>query len=121
MQLLVSIYTALWTLLFIIPGIIKGISYAMSYFVLIDNPEFTATQAIAESQRLMNGHKADYFMLQLSFSGWILLSILTCGIGFIFLVPYMETTNAHFYQTLKEETFFKTNPINFENNNLNQF
>jgi len=103
MQLLISIYTFLWSLLFIIPGIIKGIAYSMSYYILIDNPNLTASQAITESERMMNGHKADYFVLQLSFIGWILLSILTCCVGFIFLTPYMETAKAHFYQNLKAQ------------------
>jgi len=71
--------------------------------ILIDNPNLTASQAITESERMMNGHKADYFVLQLSFIGWILLSILTCCVGFLFLAPYMETARAHFYQNLKAQ------------------
>jgi len=102
-QLLISIYTFLWSLLFIIPGIIKGIAYSMSYYILIDNPNLTASQAIAESERMMDGHKADFFVLELSFIGWAFLSIFTCCIGFIFLTPYMETAKAHFYQNLKAQ------------------
>lgn len=97
----VFIFTYLWTLLFIIPGIIKSYSYSMSYFVMADNPEMTAKQAMQESMRLMQGHKMELFILQMSFIGWILLSCMTLGILFVYVVPYMETATANFYRELK--------------------
>lgn len=75
MNLLVAIYTFLWTLLFIIPGIIKSFSYAMTPFILAENPEMTANQAITKSRHLMDGNKWRLFCLGFSFIGWGLLCI----------------------------------------------
>lgn len=99
--LLQSIYTILWSLLLIIPGIIKGYSYSMTYFVLKDNPTIGYDAAICESMRLMKGHKMQLFLLDLSMIGWAILSILTLGIGFLFLLPYNNTAHAAFYEDLK--------------------
>lgn len=101
--LLVGVYTFLWTMLFIIPGFIKGYSYAMTYFVYRDNQEMGCDAAIEESMRLMDGHKMDLFILDLSFLGWLLLSILSLGIGLLWLVPYMQSAHAHFYEDLVRE------------------
>ena len=101
--LLVFIYTFLWTLLLIIPGIIKALSYSMTPFIMKDDPAISGNAAIEKSMRMMDGHKMDLFWLYLSFIGWIILSLLTFGIGFILLVPYMNTSVAHFYEDLKEQ------------------
>lgn len=104
-ELLKSIYTLLWTMLLIIPGIIKTYSYAMSEFILHDNPELNGEQAICESMRMMQGHKMQLFLLDLSLIGWVLLSYLTAGIGFLFLYPYYNSAHAHFYEELKEQQY----------------
>ena len=101
--LLMYVYILLWTLLLIIPGIIKALSYAMTPYVLKDNPNMKSNEAIEESMRLMSGHKAELFLLGLSFIGWALLSLLTLGIGFLWLIPYMQTAFAYFYEDLKKE------------------
>ena len=75
----------------------------MTPYILLDKPELSATDAITESRNMMNGHKMELFLLDLSFIGWILLSILTCGILFIYVVPYMQAARAEFYRTLKGE------------------
>lgn len=106
----VFIFTILWTLLLIVPGIIKGLSYSMSYFVLKDCPELSPAEAIKESMRLMNGHKADLFILQLSFIGWAILGSITV-IGFIWVIPYMNTAVAAFYEQLKNEDTESVNTI----------
>ena len=100
-MLLVQIYIMLWTLLFYIPGIVKSYSYAMTPYILLDKPELSATDAITESRKMMNGHKMELFILDLSFIGWILLSLLTCGILFLYVAPYMQAARAEFYRTLK--------------------
>ena len=100
-MLLVQIYIMLWTLLFYIPGIVKSYSYAMTPYILLDKPELSATDAITESRKMMNGHKMELFLLDLSFIGWILLSLLTCGILFFYVAPYMQAARAEFYRTLK--------------------
>ena len=97
-----SLFIALWSLLFIIPGIIKAISYSMSYYILIENPNMSANDARKESMRLMQGNKWRYFCLQISFIGWILLSILTLGILMLWVSPYMYVAEAEFYKSLKE-------------------
>ncbi|PEB54060.1 hypothetical protein CON65_06710 [Bacillus pseudomycoides] len=108
--LLVCIYLTLWTILLIIPGIIKSFSYAMTYFILNDHPEYSMNQAITESRRMMDGHKMDYFLLCLSFIGWFLLSIVTLGIGFLWLAPYFYTTTAAFYDEISQDYYQKENP-----------
>ncbi len=102
-ELLKGIYTILWTLLFIIPGFIKSYSYAMTEFILKDNPDISGEEAICQSIRLMKGHKMDLFMIDLSMIGWLILSCLTLGIGFLFLLPYNYSAHAHFYEDLKLE------------------
>lgn len=102
--LLQLIYTVLWYLLLIIPGIIKSYSYSMTYYILKDNPELKNNAAIEKSMQMMDGHKMDLFLLHLSFIGWAILCLLTAGIGFIFLIPYMYTAQAHFYEDLKKES-----------------
>lgn len=102
--LLQLIYTVLWYLLLIIPGIIKSYSYSMTYYILKDNPELKNNAAIEKSMQMMDGHKMDLFLLHLSFIGWAILCLLTMGIGFIFLIPYMYTAQAHFYEDLKKES-----------------
>lgn len=97
------IYIFLWALLLVIPGIIKGFSYAMTPYILKDNPELSNNAAIEKSMAMMNGHKMELFILELTFIGWILLGIITFGIGLLLVEPYMMTAMAHFYEDLKEE------------------
>lgn len=102
--LLVFVYTLLWTLLLVIPGIIKAYSYSMTFYILRENPEMTAGDAITASQKMMDGHKMDLFLLSLSFIGWAILASITFGIGYLWLIPYIYTADAAFYETLKKET-----------------
>ncbi|MBM6616840.1 DUF975 family protein [Bacillus suaedaesalsae] len=99
-SIVVGFFVLLWSLLLIIPGIIKGIAYSQAFYILKDKPEYGTLQAITESRKLMDGYKWKYFLLQLSFIGWILLSILTLGIGLLWVIPYMNASYATFYQNL---------------------
>lgn len=101
--LLQTIYTFLWALLLIVPGIIKGYSYAMTSYILKDEPELQNNAAIEKSMKMMNGRKMDLFLLDLSFIGWAILACFTLGIGFLFLAPYMQSARAAFYEDLKDE------------------
>ena len=101
--LLQGIYIFLWTLLLIVPGIIKSLSYSQTNYILKDYPELKNNAAIELSMAMMKGRKFDYFCLILSFIGWILLGILTLGIGFLWISPYIATASAHFYEHVKEE------------------
>ena len=96
-----GLYTILWTLLLIVPGIIKGLSYALTPYILKDNPELKNNAAIEKSMQMMDGHKMDLFILDLSFIGWVLLSMLTCGILVLYVEPYMMATKSAFYLELK--------------------
>jgi len=100
-HLLILIFVLLWMLLLIVPGIIAALSYSMSFYILADNPELSALDAIKKSKEIMRGHKGSLFMLSLSFIGWALLALLTLGIGFFWLAPYMGTTFACFYEDIK--------------------
>lgn len=102
-SLLTGLFVLLWSFLFIIPGIIASIGYSMVLFVALDNPELSASEVLTKSKEMMNGHKMDYFVLQLSFLGWAILGIFTFGILYLWLIPYMEVTNANFYNRLKEQ------------------
>lgn len=101
-----DLYVALWTLLFIIPGIIKEYEYMMVPYILAENPGMDHKEAFAISKRMMDGEKFDAFVLQLSFIGWSLLAVFTCGLAGIFYVePYMEATMAEFYAYNKGKAF----------------
>lgn len=102
-MLLKFVYVVLWSLLLIVPGIIKSYSYAMTEFLMLDDPELEKNKAIEKSMEMMSGNKMRLFLLDLSFIGWILLCILTLGIGVILLEPYIETAHAAFYEDLKTE------------------
>ena len=94
------VYVFLWSLLLVVPGIVKSYSYAMTEYVLIDNPSLSYEAVIQRSSQMMKGKRWSLFLLDLSFIGWIILSIITLGIGFIFLAPYWQTARAHFYEDL---------------------
>lgn len=96
-QLLRTLYKFLWSLLFVIPGIVASYSYAMTDYILAENPELSAGEAIARSKEMMEGNRWRLFCLNISFIGWMLLAALTFGIGDLFLQPYREAAVASFY------------------------
>ena len=125
MDLLMGLYVALWSLLFIIPGIVKSYSYAMTPYILAEHPEMSVNEAITESRRIMNGNKGRLFCLHFSFIGWgflcavpmlvliplfyigvvgiVLWLILSLGaiiVGSLFLTPYSEAAQAAFYREI---------------------
>lgn len=100
---LVALFTFLWSLLFIIPGIVKVYSYSMTFYILNDNPDITAREAISMSKEMMNGHKLDLFVLHLSFIGWYLLCIITFGIAALYVVPYVAASETAFYDAIKKQ------------------
>lgn len=97
---LTMFFTAMWTLLLVIPGIIKALSYSMAPYILKDmldaGKEPAPTEAITKSKELMNGHKWELFVFELSFIGWNILAGLSLGIGFLWLVPYYNAAHAEF-------------------------
>ena len=100
-RFLTSLYTFLWSLLFVIPGIVAGFSYAMVPYILAETPEMTASDAIAASKQMMRGNRWALFCLEFSFIGWSILCLFTLGIGNLFLNPYREAAKAAFYLDLR--------------------
>ena len=100
-SILVSIFTYLWTLLFIIPGIVKGLSYSMAMYIVAENPTIGAREAINRSKAMMNGHKMEFFKLIFSFLGWVILGYFTLGLLYIWLIPYMNAAFLNFYKSIK--------------------
>lgn len=98
--LLITLYTFLWSMLFFFPGLVKTYSYSMAYYIKIDHPEYTATQAITESRKLMNGHKMQLFLLDLSFIGWFIVGSFCFGIGTLWVTAYHYAARTEFYKEL---------------------
>lgn len=110
LRLLTEIFVALWTLLFIIPGIIAGYSYAMAPFIMLENPDCGARQALSESKEMMRGNKWRLFCLEFSFIGWNILNIFTLGIGSLWLNPYKEVSRAAFYREISGTSYVQDEP-----------
>ncbi len=102
LYILQGLATLLGLILLIVPGIMIAIRYSMTYYILADHPELSEMQIMEKSRRMMYGHKMRFFMLGLSFIGWFLLCILTAFIGLLWLIPYIQTSTAKFYEDLKE-------------------
>ena len=102
-EFLVNLATGIGMILLIIPGIIIGAGLVMTGFILKDDKEISAVDAMKKSWEMTDGHKGALVLLFLSFLGWIILSIFTLGIGMLFLYPYMQTALAHCYEDLKAE------------------
>jgi len=99
---LTTIFTLLWSLLLIIPGIIAAYSYSMTYYIIADNDSIGTLDAINESKRMMRSNKKKLFFLDCRLVGWLLLAIVTCGIGFLWYAPYYNVCHAKFYDNLKK-------------------
>lgn len=92
----------LWSFLFVIPGIVKAYEYRMVSYLLAEDNDMTAAEVLKKSREMMKGQKWNAFVLDLSFIGWELLSIMTCGIvGFAYVDPYKAQTDAALYDELK--------------------
>lgn len=101
-SILVGIIVGIGTLLLIIPGIILTLGYSQVYYIMLDDEKIGITDAMKKSREMMKGHKWEFFVLGLSFIGWLLLGILTFGILYFWLIPYMEVTLCNFYNELKK-------------------
>jgi uncharacterized membrane protein len=113
LNFVIELFVSLWSILFIIPGIVASVAYSMSWFIMADNPGMSVLAAISESKRITKGHKAELFILQLSFIGWFIFGSITLGFGYLYVYPYYFTTYANAYNLLKNN-----NPVN-KNNTTN--
>ena len=117
-----------WLLLFIVPGIRAAFSYAMAPFLQVDHPDWPPRKCIAESKRMMEGHRWRFFCLNFSFIGWYMLAMcaayLAGGFAQLLLTPYVDAACAAFYEDLldreegrsvKTETPDTSDTSDFEN------
>lgn len=102
-----DLFISLWTLLLVVPGIIKSYEYYMVPYILAENPDMNYKEVLSLSKEMMHGNKWDTFVLELSFFGWMLLGLLCCCIGILFVVPYMEATFAELYGTLRNRVGYR--------------
>ena len=99
-MLLRNLLTGLGSIV-IIPGIILRYSYRMVPYILADDPEISAADALRKSREMMKGSKWDTFVLELSFIGWDILTVLTLGIlGIVYVGPWKKQTMAELYLKL---------------------
>lgn len=97
------LFTFLWSLLFVIPGIVKAYSYALTPYILAKYPEVQAKEALKVSMKIMDGKKAELFVLHLSFIGWAMLAGITFGLlGIFFVIPYMAITDTLWFKRTME-------------------
>lgn len=108
--LLMCIYIVLWAILLIIPGLVAALGYSMTFFIMAEDPNISAQDALRKSKEMMTGHKWDLFWLSFSFIGWIILAAFTFGIGFLWLNSYMYASYVVFYQNLKSKNGVNANP-----------
>lgn len=99
-----TLWVMIWSLFFIIPGIIKSLSYNMSFYITADNPNIGIRNALNISKKMMCGYKGKLFLLYLSFIGWGFLCVLSFGIGFLWLAPYIQASVANFYAAVRQES-----------------
>lgn len=102
-MLWMTLWLSLWSLLFLIPAFVKSFAYSQMFFILSDNPKIGVIKAMNLSKIITKGHKADLFCLMLSFFGWYILGVLSCGILFIWIIPYVSMTLTNSYYYLKQE------------------
>lgn len=102
--LLMILFIFLWSLLLLIPGIVAFLSYSMTFFILTDHPEMEGLVALRNSKVLMKGNRWKLFCLFWRFLGWFLLGVLSLGIGFLWIVPYLQTALAQFYDDVKKDS-----------------
>lgn len=105
--LIVLGYTILWLLCLIVPGIIAALSYSMTFYILYDDENITPNDAIEKSKLMMDGHKLRMFYLCLWFLLLALFCVITLGLGFLLLLPYMQITIAKFYDDIKDELVYE--------------
>jgi uncharacterized membrane protein len=104
-SLLIFLRVFVGTFFFIIPGIIASLKYSLVFYIIAENPDITAREALARSKEIMWGNKWRFFCLGLSFIGWDLLSALTLGLASIWVCPYRQAANAAFYREVSGSDF----------------
>lgn len=101
-----DLFTTLWSLLLVVPGIVKHYEYLMVPYIIAENPAMDYKEAFQISKQMMDGEKMEAFIMDLSFLGWYLLSVVTCGLLAIFYVnPYVQASFAEMYTFNKQKAY----------------
>ncbi len=100
---MIGLICILWSLLLVVPGIIAAYSYSMVLYIMADEPDLPVMEALRKSKAMMNGRKAQFFWLQMRFTGWHILSMMTLFIGYLWLTPYIHVATVNFYETIKAD------------------
>ena len=101
-----DLFTALWSLLLVVPGIVKHYEYLMVPYIIAENPAMDYKEAFQISKQMLDGEKMEAFIMDLSFLGWYLLSAVTCGLLAIFYVnPYVQASFAEMYTFNKQKAY----------------
>ncbi len=101
LAMIVILFASVFAIL--IGGIVLSLAYALVPYIIHDNPNIGVVEALRKSRRMMRGHKWELFCLQISFIGWFFVGIFTFYIGFLWIVPYINTATAAFYEDVKAE------------------
>ena len=132
----------LWSLLLFVPGIIATIRYSMTFFILADNPNITAREAINKSKNMIEGRKYEFFQnyafyfalpylmnfissklydfgTEGSRSGIVIFSLILSGLAWIyniFITPlYNYMLSGKFYKDTFSEEFAPNTEKSSEN------
>ena len=105
-----NLYLFLWSLLFVVPGIIKSYEYSMIPYLLAEDPTLDSRQVFRLTWEMTEGEKWNIFVLELSFFGWLFLGVMACGIGVLFVEPYMEATYVELFLALKAKLYYSQKP-----------
>ena len=114
MQMLIPFLWGLIPIVGVIFAVRKSYSFAMAMYIKADNPQYDWRECLDRSTIMMEGHRWELFCLQFSFLGWILLGALACGLGILWVMPYMQAATANFYEALRlnsaQSTYFTQYP-----------
>ncbi len=99
--LLISVLVSIASVFLLVPGIILALGFSMTFFIMVDDPQITGIDAMQASWNLMKGHKWELFCLYCRFIGWCLLALLTCGILYLWIYPYITAAQLNFYRNIR--------------------
>ena len=104
---MMGVLVAVGFILLIIPGIIAALMFSQVFFIMGEDKEIGAYDALVKSMNMMKGYKWKFFRIGLRLFGLAILCIVTLGIGFIWLLPYQNVVYAKFYDDIKNNPSFK--------------
>jgi len=111
---LVTIIIVIGFILLIVPGIILSFMFSQVFYILADDNSKSIIDCLKESAAMMKGYKFNYFVLSLSFLGWLILGTIPLFIGLLWVIPYMNVTMASFYLNIKNNYYAVTENTNSE-------